>query len=90
MLVVEEVALGAGDEELATVGVLPAVGHGQEAGGVVLEGEVFVGECAAPIYAHYSSAVSLEIQKNCGVMALSIILFNAQPRVSQLLLLLNY
>lgn len=63
MLVVQEVALGAGDEELAAVGVLAAVGHGEQARGVVLEGEVLVSECAATVYAHYSSAIALEIPK---------------------------
>jgi hypothetical protein len=37
-------SLDGGDEELGAVGVGSSVGHGEEAGGGVLEGEVLVGE----------------------------------------------
>ena len=48
MFLVQEVALGARDEELAAVGVLARVGHGQEAGGVVPKLKVLVLEGASP------------------------------------------
>mmetsp|Transcript_8227 Transcript_8227/g.23432 ORF Transcript_8227/g.23432 Transcript_8227/m.23432 type:complete len:254 (-) Transcript_8227:1069-1830(-) len=47
VLVVEVRRLGGGDEELAAVGVLAGVGHGQQPRLVVLEGEVLVLEARA-------------------------------------------
>lgn len=42
MLVIEPLARGAGDEELAAVGVRAAVGHGQQARGGVVLGKVLI------------------------------------------------
>ena len=48
MLVVQMWSGDRGDEELGTVGVWAGVGHGEETGVGVFEGEVLVGEAAAP------------------------------------------
>nr|BAH79726.1 cyclophilin [Babesia bigemina] len=56
VLAVEPRALNGGDEELAAVGVGAAVGHGQQAGLVVPDGEVLVVEAPA-VDAHAAGAV---------------------------------
>lgn len=58
MLAVQKVTLCAGDEKLTAVGVLPAVGHGQEPWRVVFEGEVLVGIRVA-VNAGYARAIAL-------------------------------
>jgi hypothetical protein len=47
MLAIEEAGLLRADEKLAPVRVGARVGHGQQAGGRVLDGEVLVGELPA-------------------------------------------
>lgn len=59
MLVVEEVTLCAGDEELAAVSVFSAVGHGEKSGSVVFEGEVFIGEDSAVVDVHDAGSVGV-------------------------------
>lgn len=56
---VQEVALGARDEELAAVGVFAAVGHGQQAGRVVFQDEVLVRKRTAAVDAQDTGAVAV-------------------------------
>ena len=60
MLAVEPRGLLGGDEELASVGVLAGVGHGQPADTVVLQLEVLIGEFLAIDGAATSSCESLK------------------------------
>lgn len=57
---VQEVTLGARDEKLTTVGVLAAVGHGQEARRVMLQSEVFIRERSTAVDAQYPGAVAVD------------------------------
>ena len=54
---VQEVAPGGRDEKLAAVGVLAAVGHGEQPGLGVLDREVLVGEGGARVYRHAARPV---------------------------------
>ncbi len=60
MFSVQKVALGTGDEELATVGVLARVGHGQDPGSVVLHHEVLVVERGATVDRHAPGPVTID------------------------------
>ena len=54
---VQEVAPGGRDEELAAVGVLAAVGHGEQPGLGVLDREILVCEGGARVYRHAARPV---------------------------------
>lgn len=58
VLVIEEIAFGTGDEELTSVGVLAAVCHREESGGIVFQDEVLIVKGSA-VYAVHTSAVAL-------------------------------
>ena len=58
VLGVEEVALGASDEELTAVGVLARVGHGQQARPGMLQPEILVGEIGS-VDAHGAGSVAV-------------------------------
>ena len=45
MLAIKEITLGGGDEELAPIRVLPAVGHREQARLVVLQLKILIGKC---------------------------------------------
>lgn len=47
VMAVQPGAGNGGDEELGSVGVGTAVGHGEETGALVLQGEVLIGETSA-------------------------------------------
>jgi len=59
MLAVQEVALGAGDEELAAIGLFATVRHGQQSRRVVFQGKILVAEGVA-VYTGNASAVALD------------------------------
>ena len=59
MFAVEEVALGSSDEELAAVGVLPTVGHGQQARLIVLQLKILIGKCGSGVDGHAPGAVRI-------------------------------
>ena len=59
MLAIKEVALGGGDEELAPIGVLPAVGHREQARLVVLQLKILIGKCGTSVDGHATRAVSI-------------------------------
>lgn len=68
VFVVQKVAFGARDEELAAVGVFAAVGHREEARSVVFQNEILVSEGAGAENGANTGAVSLKKQNKVEQM----------------------
>lgn len=60
MLPIQERGRHRGDEKLTAVGILAAVGHAEQARGVVAEGEVFVREGFGVVDGDGAGAVAVE------------------------------
>jgi len=59
MFAIEEVALCGSDEELAAIGVLSTVGHGQQARFVVLQLKILISKRGPGVDGHAPSAISI-------------------------------
>ena len=86
MFVIEEVAPGASDEELAAVRVGPRIGHRQYAGLLVLQRESLIDE-GVSVDAHSSRSISLHVQihlANTSWRSIESVLSQVQERFNKL------
>lgn len=60
MLAIQKVALGACNEKLTAIGILAAIGHGQQTRRVMLQGEVLIRECSTAVDAQHPGTIAVD------------------------------